>query len=495
VILGDPGHAEVEALMGEARGRAVVIQKPGDAEALPETDRVVLLAQTTQNREAFEAVAKAVSKRYQELGKDNLCIENTICDSTRRRQDEVRKMAGEPQGTHGSRRPAGVEAMVVVGGKASANTRRLTEICQEQAVPAFLVESEKDLEWDELKKFRTIGLTAGASTPNWVIRRVYEELQRSVREDMVWPLRWLYLAVRSLVVSNVYISLGAVSLCLASGFLQGFLPRYQNLMISFLYIFAMHTFNILFNREAVWLIEPVRSNAFETHRRLWISFSLLTLALAFGLSISIGLWSFLLLFIAAVPGLLYQVRILSRRRSDIFPYRSLAEIPGSKDIFSALGWALVCVILPLLDDTASSQGFLKDVFYHSPSSATAAAFIFVFVLVFMRSVIQDFRDIQGDRMVGRETIPIALGERRTRRLLTAAVLALGLALLVLYFLEHLPYLALWLLVPVAYAGLTVSWFTRRTIVQGIRAESLVDLTFIIAGLLAFLDKFIRMSAP
>ncbi len=471
IILGDPGHAEVEGLRGEARGQAVVIQHPEQAAGLPDAEKVLLVEQTTQSQERFEQVAAAVRNRYAALDGEALRIEDTICHSTRLRQDEIREMAAE------------IDAIVVVGGKTSANTKRLAEISREQGVPSFLVENEGEIDWEKLKEFQNIGLTAGASTPNWVIRRVYEELAGKKREDRPRTLRWLYTALRSLVVSNVYISLGAVSMCLASGFLQGFMPRWPNLAVSFLYVFAMHTFNILVNREAVSINEPLRSRAFEKRRRIWIGLSLAALALAFGLCASIGLWSLVLFCLASIPGLLYQFRIL-RIRQYRLPYRSLREIPGSKDIFSALAWALVCVALPLINGTASQ------ILLHRPTPATAAAFLMVLVLVFVRAVVQDFRDIQGDRMVGMETIPTLLGERRTRRLLAVVVSVLALLFLALYVVEHLPYLALWLLVPVAYAGLTISLFTRPTIVQGLRAESMVDLTFIIAGLVAIIDRII-----
>jgi len=478
LILGDTGHAEVEALLGEASGQAIVIQNPEQVSALPDAEKVLLVAQTTQSQEVFQAVVEAVKKRYSGLAKDNLVIENTICDSTRRRQTEVRKMAGESEGS------GGIEAMVVVGGKASANTRRLAEISREQGIASFLVENESELNWEELKNFRAIGLTAGASTPNWMIRRVYEELSRRNWEARIRPLRWLYLWLRSLVVSNVYISAGAASLCLSSGFLQSYPPRYRNLIISFLYVFAMHTFNILVNRDAVSLNEPMRTRSFDQQRRLWISLSLMSLFLALGLCISIGLWSFIIFSLVSIPGLFYQVRILRRFRTEVFPYRSLAEIPGSKDIFTALGWAVVCALMPLLDYPDALPLWQK------LSPATAMAFILVFGLVFLRSVIQDFRDLQGDRMVGRETLPIALGERRTRGLLITVVAVLVMALVLLYFFKQVPVLALWMLLPVAYAGLTIRWFTRRTIVQGLRAESLVDFTFILAGLVVILDKVV-----
>jgi 4-hydroxy-3-methylbut-2-enyl diphosphate reductase len=90
---------------------------------------------------------------------------NTICDSTHKRQEEVRQLCRE------------VEALVVVGGKTSANTKRLGEIAESLGCPVFMVESETDLEPQALARYGRVGVTAGASTPNWVISRIVEVLE------------------------------------------------------------------------------------------------------------------------------------------------------------------------------------------------------------------------------------------------------------------------------------------------------------------------------
>ena len=90
---------------------------------------------------------------------------NTICDSTHKRQEEVRQLCHE------------VEALVVVGGKTSANTKRLGEIAESLGCPVFMVESETDLDAQALAGYGRVGVTAGASTPNWVIGRIVEVLE------------------------------------------------------------------------------------------------------------------------------------------------------------------------------------------------------------------------------------------------------------------------------------------------------------------------------
>ena len=166
VVLGDRDHAEVLGIMGAAEGGARLVSGPEEIAALPEAGKVCLVAQTTSERERFRRTAAALRQRYPQLGGDELAIADTICDSTRDRQEAARALARE------------VEAVVVVGGKDSANTRRLVEVAREMGAPAFLAETEADLDPRELGRFRLVGLTAGASTPNWMIRRVYDELRR-----------------------------------------------------------------------------------------------------------------------------------------------------------------------------------------------------------------------------------------------------------------------------------------------------------------------------
>ena len=102
-------------------------------------------------------------------------IFDTICDSTSKRQAEVEELAQN------------VDAIVVVGGKSSGNTQRLAEIARQAGKPAFHIETETDLDLKALAETRSIGITAGASTPNWVIKRVYRTLESlPYRSGRIW---------------------------------------------------------------------------------------------------------------------------------------------------------------------------------------------------------------------------------------------------------------------------------------------------------------------
>jgi 4-hydroxy-3-methylbut-2-enyl diphosphate reductase len=160
VIVGDRGHAEVEGLMGFSKGLGTVVSSVEDAEALPPGGKVCVVAQTTQDLDVFEGVARRINERA------SACVVcDTVCRSTRERQKETIAMA------------RATDAMVVVGGRSSANTARLVKICEKVGVPVFHVESERELNDIPLHRYGRIGVTAGASTPRAVIERVVEAIR------------------------------------------------------------------------------------------------------------------------------------------------------------------------------------------------------------------------------------------------------------------------------------------------------------------------------
>ena len=159
VIAGDPDHPEVVGLRGYARGDAYVVSTPAEVDALPGLGRVVLVAQTTQDEEIFEEIRAHLLARFPQ-GE----ALDTICESTHRRQSEVRELARK------------VDGLVVIGGKNSANTRRLAAIAGLLGVTAYHVETPGELPLEKLAKLPRVGITAGASTPSWIIEEVVQVL-------------------------------------------------------------------------------------------------------------------------------------------------------------------------------------------------------------------------------------------------------------------------------------------------------------------------------
>jgi 4-hydroxy-3-methylbut-2-enyl diphosphate reductase len=159
VVVGDAEHAEVKGVASYAEGPVTVV-KPGGPVPELSAKKVAVLAQTTCIGAAFERVVGALALRHPEVR-----ALNTICSDTEERQEDARQLARE------------VDAVVVVGGKASANTRHLAEICKEVQPRTWHVETEDELQAGWFAGCSTVGISAGASTPDWVVEGVAVRLR------------------------------------------------------------------------------------------------------------------------------------------------------------------------------------------------------------------------------------------------------------------------------------------------------------------------------
>ena len=163
VIVGNGEHPEVQGIRGWAGEQVTVVQTPEDAERfeLPDKDqKVCIVAQTTFNYNKFKELGEIISKKRYDI-----VVLNTICNATKERQTEARQIA------------ARVDAMVVIGDKRSSNTQKLFEICKEECLNTYYIQTLDDLDINQLRSVESVGITAGASTPNKII----EEVQNNVR--------------------------------------------------------------------------------------------------------------------------------------------------------------------------------------------------------------------------------------------------------------------------------------------------------------------------
>ncbi|MFW2331922.1 MAG: 4-hydroxy-3-methylbut-2-enyl diphosphate reductase [Nitrospinota bacterium] len=166
IIVGDKGHAEVIGLIGFTNSRGIVINSINDIDQLPKLDSVNVVAQTTCDQKLYERLIIRLKERF-----TNIVIHNTICDATIERQSEVIELADK------------VDLMVVVGGRNSANTKRLADISEAAGTKTLLVETEDDINTEELICPNIIGVTAGASTPSWLISGVVDKIKRCRLEN------------------------------------------------------------------------------------------------------------------------------------------------------------------------------------------------------------------------------------------------------------------------------------------------------------------------
>lgn len=158
VIAGDKGHAEVIGLVGQAPEKCVVVANKSDIECNTYPEKTMLLSQTTFSKPEFLEIEQALR-----VVCPTLTSLNTICGATRQRQDAVIKLADK------------VEAIIVVGGLTSSNTKRL-KTAVSKLVPTWLIEDYNGIPV-EIKKYSVVGVTGGASTPDNVLSNVIKELE------------------------------------------------------------------------------------------------------------------------------------------------------------------------------------------------------------------------------------------------------------------------------------------------------------------------------
>jgi 4-hydroxy-3-methylbut-2-enyl diphosphate reductase len=159
VVVGEGDHPEVIGIMGFAGDNALVVEGAEDIHDLPVAKRVGIVAQTTQSLDNFRDVVCALLCKG-----DELKVFNTICHATIRQQETALDIARQ------------VDLMVVIGGHNSANTSRLASLCAQSGVSTRHIETAKDLEASWLEAVGIIGVTAGASTPEWIIGEVIDRL-------------------------------------------------------------------------------------------------------------------------------------------------------------------------------------------------------------------------------------------------------------------------------------------------------------------------------
>jgi len=160
VVVGEKKHPEVQSILGYAGENSVVVESPGDLDQMHLQGRLGVVAQTTQSYGNFSEIVLRLLRLSNELK-----VFNTICSSTKERQDATRALASR------------VDVMIVVGGRNSANTSRLVSLSREAGKPTYHVEVVDEIRSEWMKGARIVGVTAGASTPGWVIDAVLERLR------------------------------------------------------------------------------------------------------------------------------------------------------------------------------------------------------------------------------------------------------------------------------------------------------------------------------
>jgi 4-hydroxy-3-methylbut-2-enyl diphosphate reductase len=448
--------------MGFAEAGGLVVSNPQAVhllESIPTNQEVCVVAQTTQEVEVFDQVVALLAGHVPELH-----VYNTICDSTKRRQSEVSRLASQ------------VDMIVVVGGRGSGNTKRLVKVAEARNIPALHVETAEEILPAQLAGAKTVGVTAGASTPNWQIRRVIDRLMEIGMSRRAVLLRNLRKIADIAVMTYVWAALGGGGLTAASLVLQNREVTFLPVAVTMLFVFSMHLLNRIQERSgAVRFNTPEIAAFYSRHGSMLTALGFASSVAAVTLSYFMGIYSCLLLLAMAVTGRLYTTRIVPDGAWTRLRWRSLKDLPGSKTPVVAAGWAVSACLLPVLGSEAP---------VYLPG--LGVAFVFAAGMVFWRTAASDLLDIQGDRIVGRETIPILVGVKQTRALLLILLIVMALLLSLSSLLGVVPTVGYWLLVNLLVFGVFFVTSRRGHLVDRLWFEGVIDGNFVLAGGLSLL---------
>ncbi len=165
IIVGDKNHPEVKSVQSFVEGPYVITMDSRDIEKIETTQKVGIIAQTTIPITVLQAVVDAAQKRFLEVK-----VHDTICDATKVRQEEAAELAAK------------VDCMVIIGGKESSNTLKLTKICKSIQPKSYQIEHEREIDFSWFQGVHVLGLTAGASTPIPVIERIKKYIEDHLSE-------------------------------------------------------------------------------------------------------------------------------------------------------------------------------------------------------------------------------------------------------------------------------------------------------------------------
>jgi 4-hydroxy-3-methylbut-2-enyl diphosphate reductase len=462
LIWGTAGHPEVEGLLGYAKGLGRVIAGPEEVAGLPDLEDVLLVAQTTQDKERWPELTEAVSGRWPKAR-----MRDTICQATVNRQSEARRLAGECGG------------LVIVGGRNSGNTRRLGQIGRREGLPTLVVEGPEEIGPQFVQGLNSVGLAAGASTPLWQIRSVRQRLEELGRSSDSSPVSFLKRLVRTLVLSNIYIGLGAGCLGLAMAEAVG--CGFSGLLfgLNFFFVQFMHLLNALVDRASSRTNDPDRSAFLVKYRALMIICGTLSFALSVSGAYLAGPWVLAMVSFLTVCRILYNMPIPCGRLKKI-GVRSLKDLPLAKTLAISAGWACLLALPPILSSPPILPIDARGL------TLTAVSFVLVFLNLLSRTLVMDFQDWLGDRMFGSRTSVTLLGWRRASKLVWGliALWALSIVAAYVFFLPGSPMLLLLIPGPL-HNAITLRYLHKHIGMGGYLFDCCLDGQFLLSGLIVW----------
>ncbi len=452
IIIGDKKHPEVVGLLGYAGGKGHTVTTMEQLASLSSLDKAVVVAQTTQNTQFYREIkawCKANAPHYE--------IFDTICGSTEKRQTEVRELAK----TH--------DAVIVVGGKQSGNTKRLAQVARETGTQATHIEDVSEIDYRTLSSAKSIAITAGASTPNWIINDTCLKVDQALKGQH--PIAGSLMGgLKFLLKTNLLLSAGAGCLTYGASAIHGGDNIGVHSFIAMLYVLSMQIMNNMLTIKSDTYNKPDRAGFYRKHGIYLKLLALISGVTGLYLAYTTGLWVFITLLVMSLLGFSYNLDIIPGFFGAHRIHR-IKDIPGSKTILIAMAWGIVTSLLP---GVVSKSSVLMTIF----------AFLFSIGLVFARTAFVDILAMQGDRIAGRETLPILLGEAKSLAYIRYALWLAVVAPIIAYLWAFSSHMVFWLALIPLFMLLLVRLYQKDSFLSGNLYEYFFESSFLLVGLVA-----------
>ncbi|MDY6935599.1 MAG: 4-hydroxy-3-methylbut-2-enyl diphosphate reductase [Spirochaetota bacterium] len=447
LITGDRNHAEVIGLMSYATSGAFIITDIGDIDKIALKEKLILVSQTTFDSMLFNRIELLLKEKFPDI-----IVFNTICDSTYKRQGDVIYAIEH-----------GIDALVVVGGKNSANTKRLAQIGIDQGIKTLHIETEKDLKHHDFNDVIHVLVTAGASTPGWIINNVLDCLYDFKYQKSNIIISLLKRSIEFFVRTNI---LFAITSFFITCFVQLYLLKAIDYRLSFLSFFYFLSVNTISNYSQINYLKtsnPYKFSLYNKWKKSFLFLSFSSLFISFLLTLNYD-WPIIVTYVSTLFGLIPLTGIMGNiihKTKDGF-YQSLYNA----QIFITSGiWMVISAILP-----AMHLGI--------DLSLTLPLLLFLYTFFLMRNILLSIISHQGDIIQGKESFPIRQGARITR-LISIGISAISLIIYVISSLIHSYYIMTFFSFTIIYYCVLLIFFLRLNYLISLKYEFLVELNLLL----------------
>ncbi|MBT4484957.1 MAG: hypothetical protein HOC71_14910, partial [Candidatus Latescibacteria bacterium] len=336
----------------------------------------------------------------------------------------------------------------------------------------ILIENPAELNLEELSQYTDIGVTAGASTPNWVLKQVVDSIA-GYTPHVHRSFYGLLMSLAYFVIEgNFVICAAAAALTYSMCKIMSIPPYPLFPLMTFFYLFPLHTVNKYL--EINW--KQVSSSPLASRFRMYWKIYLITGSVFFvillGIAWYLSILTFILVVLSYIFGGFYSIHIIPEKWN--IGFKSLRDIPGSKDIFIALAWTFAVIVLP-------SITLMK-----FPGVVAITGGAFVIILVLSMTSLLAIGGIQSDKLIGQETIPVLIGRKNTLALLYSANISLMAVIIILSILNPVNRNTLILILPVMYMITCIKFLSKKGQFFTLYHQVILNAVFFLTGILAFL---------